>query len=128
MDYGLLALVICAAVAINTPFGAWRATTRKFSWQWFVAIHAPIPFVFIVRRTAGFGWDYVPVMLACCVTGQFLGSWLYHRVQRRRHPAAEDSTEPAAALTEHTGQTAHGALVARVAEPEPQATVAAPRG
>ena len=128
MDYGLLALVIFAAVALNTPFGAWRATTRKFSWQWFVAIHAPIPFVFVIRRAAGFGWDYVPVMLACCLTGQFLGSWLYHVAWRHRHPGGMDAAEPAATDAQAVDPPARNARVALASEPEPRPTVAAPRG
>lgn len=100
MDYSLLALVIFAAVALNTPFGAWRATTRKFSLRWFLAVHLPIPFVFVIRRAAGFGWDYVPVMLVCCVSGQLLGSWLYHRFRGiRRRPADDDVALPLVDLT-----------------------------
>ena len=78
MDYALLALVICVAVGINLPFGAWRTTTRKFSVWWFLSIHLPIPAIFVIRPAAGFGWDYVPVMVACAATGQLAGGWLFH--------------------------------------------------
>jgi hypothetical protein len=82
-QYELLALVIAIAIGINLPFGAWRTTTRKFSLSWFLSIHVPIPAIFIIRRAAGFGWDYVPVMIACAVTGQLLGGWLFLRIRRR---------------------------------------------
>jgi len=84
MNWALLALVVALAIAINLPFGAWRTTTRKFSWQWFLSIHLPIPAIFVIRRAAGFGWDYVPVMIACAVTGQILGGWLYARLRPER--------------------------------------------
>jgi len=84
MNWALLALVVALAIAINLPFGAWRTTTRKFSWQWFLSIHLPIPAIFVIRRAAGFGWDYVPVMVACAVTGQILGGWLFARLRPGR--------------------------------------------
>ena len=37
------------AVLANVPCGMWREHTRKFSPEWFVAVHATIPFV-AVRR------------------------------------------------------------------------------
>jgi hypothetical protein len=119
MDYGLLALVIVIAIAINLPFGAWRTTTRKFSLKWFLSIHLPIPAIFVIRRAAGFGWDYVPVMIACAATGQLLGGWLFERLgpnraaarpgtaaatqareSSRRHEAATGQREPAATLAD----------------------------
>ncbi len=94
MDYALLALVICVAVGINLPFGAWRTTTRKFSVLWFLSIHLPIPAIFVIRRAAGFGWDYVPVMVACAATGQLAGGWLFTRLRRRPAAAQAGSSRP----------------------------------
>ena len=88
MNWGLLALVVAVAIAVNLPFGAWRTTTRKLSWQWFLAIHLPIPAIFIIRRAAGFGWAFVPLMVACAVTGQLLGGWLYARLRPGRIDAS----------------------------------------
>ena len=78
------AVAIVLATAVNLPFGAWRATTRKFSWQWFVAIHLPIPFIIVMRLSFGFGWWFVPFMLASAVAGQLLGSWLFNVLRARR--------------------------------------------
>lgn len=94
MDYALLALVICVAVGINLPFGAWRTTTRKFSVWWFLSIHLPIPAIFVIRRAAGFGWDYVPVMVACAATGQLAGGWLFTRLRRRSAGAQSGWSRP----------------------------------
>jgi hypothetical protein len=77
------AVAIVVATAVNLPFGAWRATVRKFSWQWFLAIHLPIPLVIVMRLSFGLGWWFVPFMLASAVAGQLLGSWLFSVVRAR---------------------------------------------
>jgi hypothetical protein len=84
-------LAIVLAIAINLPFGAYRVTVRRLSWQWFAAIHVPIPFIIIMRLTFGLGWWFVPFMLASALTGQVLGSTLY-RIWRTRHDLAEVET------------------------------------
>ena len=134
MNWALLALVVAVAIAINLPFGAWRTTTRKFSWQWFLSIHLPIPAIFIIRRAAGFGWDYVPVMIACAVTGQILGGWLYARLRPERvdrsglgydpflHERSSDAVghaadRPAAAATDQSRDGHHAPLDAVALEP-----------
>jgi hypothetical protein len=80
----LEAVTILLAIGINLPFGAYRATVRKFSWQWFLAVHLPIPFIIVMRLSFGFGWWFVPFMLASAVTGQLLGSWLFNLWRTRR--------------------------------------------
>jgi hypothetical protein len=85
-------LAILVAVGVNLPFGAYRVTTRRYSWRWFVAIHLPIPFVVIMRVSLGLGWWFMPFMLAATVAGQLLGSWLF-AIWRARHTGAQ--TEPA---------------------------------
>ena len=76
-------VAIVLATAVNLPFGAWRTTVRKFSWRWFLAIHLPIPFVIVMRLSFGFGWWFVPFMLASAVAGQILGSWFFNLVRAR---------------------------------------------
>ena len=83
----LEAVTILLAIGINLPFGAYRATVRKFSWQWFLAVHLPIPFIIVMRLSFGFGWWFVPFMLASAVTGQLLGSWLFNVWRARRVPS-----------------------------------------
>lgn len=83
-------LAVLLAIAINLPFGAYRATVGKLSWQWFLAIHLPIPLIIVMRLSFGLGWWFVPFMLASAVTGQLLGSWLFNlRRARRALPQAE---------------------------------------
>ena len=106
MDYALLALVIVLAIGINLPFGAWRTTTRKFSLRWFLSIHLPIPAIFVIRRAAGFGWDYVPVMVACAVTGQLAGAWLARRLRPQPRDAQPGSSRPSTSAAAAGGSPA----------------------
>lgn len=69
----ILAALIIAAFVLNLPFGYFRVKTKKFSIQWFLYIHLPIPFIFVLRTFAGFGFKIVPLMIAGAVAGQIIG-------------------------------------------------------
>lgn len=73
--------ILLTVFLINIPFGYWRENVRKFSWQWIVAIHAPVPAVIAMRIYSGLGFQLwsVPFMVAAYFGGQFLGS----RISRR---------------------------------------------
>ncbi len=71
-----LTLLTFAAFVLNLPFGYLRVKTRKFSFLWFLYIHLPIPLLFLLRKTAGFGWKVVPIIAAGAVMGQFIGGRL----------------------------------------------------
>jgi F0F1-type ATP synthase membrane subunit a len=77
---GLWALAL-AVLVMNLPFGFWRAGAKRFTRPWFVAVHAPVPFVIFLRVVSGIGWHLVsfPVLIGAFFTGQFLGG-----VMRRR--------------------------------------------
>jgi hypothetical protein len=74
-----LAVIALFVFLLNVPFGYWRANVRKFSLQWILAIHAPIPFVIAMRILSGLGFHWVtyPVMLAAYFAGQFSGARIY---------------------------------------------------
>jgi len=78
-----LGWVALAIVVINLPFGFWRSGLRKFSPAWFVAIHAPVPLVAVVRILAGVSWHLAtfPVLIGAYFAGQFLGSLLGRRMR-----------------------------------------------
>jgi hypothetical protein len=63
---------------INIPFGYWRARTRKYSPQWVLAIHTPVPFVVACRFLLGLGWRLYtfPVLMGAFFAGQFAGGKL----------------------------------------------------
>lgn len=60
---------------LNLPFGYWRANTRKFSLQWILSIHIPVPFVILIRIYSGMGFQFYtyPVMVGAFFAGQFFG-------------------------------------------------------
>jgi F0F1-type ATP synthase membrane subunit a len=70
-----------AVLVMNLPFGFWRAGVKRFTRPWFVAIHAPVPLVIILRVTSGLGWHLVsfPVLICAFFTGQLLGGAMRRR-------------------------------------------------
>ena len=73
-----LLLIALAVLALNLPFGWWRAGIRRFSLPWFVAVHAPIPFVVALRLAAGVGLELstFPLLVGAYFAGQILGGAL----------------------------------------------------
>jgi hypothetical protein len=71
-------LVLAATFAVNVPCGYWRAGMRKFSPQWFVAVHLAVPLVIGLRYALGlpFRWSLFPLFVAAYFGGQFVGSRL----------------------------------------------------
>lgn len=72
----ILLYVAIAVFLINLPFGYWRSKVKKFSVQWFLAIHVPVPVVYIIRSYAGVGWHLTtfPVLVGSFFLGQFIGN------------------------------------------------------
>ena len=60
---------------LNLPFGYWRASTKKFSRQWMLAIHLPVPLVIALRVWSGLGWKLIsfPVLIGAFFLGQYVG-------------------------------------------------------
>ncbi len=58
---------------LNLPFGYWRKATRKMSKEWFLAVHTPVPAVFLVRLFSGASIFHVPLFVISFFFGQFLG-------------------------------------------------------
>lgn len=73
-------LITCIATfIINLPFGYVRGAMRKLSFWWFVAIHAPVPLVIIIRKfhKLELSWELAPFLLGSFFLGQLLGRKLY---------------------------------------------------
>jgi len=75
----MLAIGVTGALA-NLPCGAWRVHTRKFSPGWFLAVHATIPFIAILRKAVVMPRWAIALTVAAAVVGQFAGA----RLERRR--------------------------------------------
>ena len=79
-------VALAATCVVNVPFGYWRAGARKFSPQWFVAVHAAVPMVIALRFALGlpFRWTMLPFFVVAYFGGQFAGSRL--RLRRAAQP------------------------------------------
>ncbi len=82
----LLLILIAAALVLNLPFGYVRAGTKKFSLKWFLYIHLPIPFIFLLRRFAGIGAEFIPIIAAGAIAGQLLGGRLGNKQAKTLNP------------------------------------------
>jgi hypothetical protein len=60
---------------MNLPLGYWRTGVKKFSVRWFIAVHAAIPFVVLLRMALGVGWQLAtfPLFAGAYFLGHFLG-------------------------------------------------------
>jgi hypothetical protein len=63
---------------VNLPFGFWRASARRFSGPWFVAIHAPVILAVGFRMLLGmrFLFATAPLFVGAFVLGQSVGGRL----------------------------------------------------
>jgi len=63
----------------NLPFGYWRGNVKKFSLQWVLAIHIPVPFVIALRILGHLGFQFItyPILVGAFFGGQFVGKLLY---------------------------------------------------
>lgn len=77
-----LLVLLSAIVLINLPFGYWREGVRKFSAAWFVAVHAAVPMIVLLRMALDIEWRLVnlPFMVVAYFGGQTIGA----RMRRRR--------------------------------------------
>ena len=77
-------LVAAMVFALNVPFGYWRDNVDKYSRQWFIAIHAPVPGVIALRLLSGLGWQLItfPVLIGSFFAGQLAGGY-WHRLRSR---------------------------------------------
>ncbi len=88
---GLILLLCVAAATINLPFGFYRAAVPRFSRQWFLAIHIPVPLVIIVRLLSGESWNVIPLLIFSAILGQMAGGFI--RSASRGQPAEHTETE-----------------------------------
>lgn len=74
--WGVILWIVAAIVfVLNLPFGYWRSRARRFSAQWILAIHLPVPLVIACRILSGLGWHFItfPVIFGAFFLGQFVG-------------------------------------------------------
>ena len=81
----ILLLAAITDLIFNIPFGYWRANTKRFSLQWFLSIHLPIPFIILIRIYSGIGFEFItyPIMVSAFLLGQHFGYKL-HRYRKEK--------------------------------------------
>ncbi len=81
---------------INLPFGYFRRKSERFSKEWFIFVHTPIPFVIILRIVSGLGFQLYtfPIMITAFFLGQFFGGMLFvYNCKIRRRECISQSQE-----------------------------------
>ncbi len=70
----------------NIPFGYWRANVKKFSLQWALSIHLPIPVVIILRIYGGVGFALYtyPILVGAFFSGQYLGTRIFNSFKKNK--------------------------------------------
>ncbi len=83
----MIKLIIVALLVfiLNIPFGYWRANVKRYSAQWFLAIHIPVPFIVAMRLLAGIGfaWYTYVFLVGAFFLGQKFGSVLMNWIHKR---------------------------------------------
>mmetsp|Transcript_12376 Transcript_12376/g.26732 ORF Transcript_12376/g.26732 Transcript_12376/m.26732 type:complete len:409 (-) Transcript_12376:598-1824(-) len=94
--------VMGTAAALNVPCGMWREHTKKFSFDWFVAVHATIPFIAMLRKAVIMPKYAILFTIAAAVAGQAMGA----RMERKRMTAQLAGETAAAAAPVRHGSVA----------------------
>lgn len=78
-EYWHVGEVIALTFLLNLPFGFWRASFKKLSFKWFMAIHLPIPFIVLMRFVFHLGFQFYtyPFLVGAFFFGQFIGARYY---------------------------------------------------
>ena len=71
-------------ILFNIPFGYWRANVRKFSLQWALAVHIPVPFVIALRLLGNIGFQFYTylILVTAFFLGHLLGKMIYERIKK----------------------------------------------
>lgn len=69
----LIFVLLIVTFVITLPFGYWRERCRRFTLEWWLAIHLVIPFIFFMRHWGGYSFLYIPAFLYSTVIGQIVG-------------------------------------------------------
>ncbi|MFZ2325234.1 MAG: hypothetical protein WAV89_16245 [Ignavibacteriaceae bacterium] len=74
-----LIIVAISIFIFNIPFGYWRANVKKFSLQWVLSIHVPVPFIILLRiySNIGFALYTYPILVGAFFLGQLTGKFLF---------------------------------------------------
>ena len=66
--------IAALGMAVNVPLGVWREHTEKFSLSWFIAVHAAVPFIAMLRKSVLMPKTAMALTIAASIIGQVIGS------------------------------------------------------
>jgi hypothetical protein len=72
-DVVILGALTAFTLALNLPFGLMRSKAERYSLRWFLCIHLPIPFIYLLRKYFMFSAPAIPLLFAAAVLGQIGG-------------------------------------------------------
>jgi len=80
----VLFIISIIVLIINIPFGYWRANVKRFSLQWYLSIHIPVPIIIVFRIffEIGFTWYTYLFLVTAFFLGQKLGSIIYKYLKK----------------------------------------------
>jgi len=67
-------IVTLFTLVINLFLGRWRSRFQKFTWPWWLIIHASIPFIIPLRIYLNTPTAFIPLFIATAIIGQLLGA------------------------------------------------------
>lgn len=84
MNLWIVALIV---FVFNIPFGYWRTNAKKFSLQWILAIHLPVPVIIALRLLSGLGFEFItyPVLIGAFFGGQVFGKYLNKKLNKNEN-------------------------------------------
>ena len=87
-----LTIITILVFIFNIPFGYWRAGVKKFSTQWALAVHIPVPFIIVARiySEIGFVWYTYVFLVGGFFGGQRLGAYLYDQRKVKNKPVSSN--------------------------------------
>ncbi|KAH9606524.1 hypothetical protein KSS87_018914 [Heliosperma pusillum] len=72
--------IAAMGMAANIPLGIWREHTQKFSVSWFIAVHAAVPLIAMLRKAVLMPKTAMALTIGASILGQVIGS----RAERNR--------------------------------------------
>lgn len=81
--FTVIGIPLSATFLLNIPFGYWRAYAKVIDnrREWFLAIHAPVPLVFLLRILSHASIWMIPLFVSAFFIGQYTGGLLHARLE-----------------------------------------------
>ncbi|HAF29029.1 MAG TPA: hypothetical protein DCG75_08270 [Bacteroidales bacterium] len=75
----ILIIISISVILLNIPFGYWRANVKRFSLQWYLSVHIPVPFIIAMRILSdiGFSWQTYLFLVTAFFIGQKTGGLIH---------------------------------------------------